>query len=129
MQEKSQVMRLSDSKSKIPLRTDPRGNVKLDDLAGSKTGTEISAEIRLGCAMSSTGINQGFHLKLPKPQRGGHFQHCMLGCFTALPLILHRWKLEGSQESRSNRRRETISLIAADKNHCSYQWSNSSSAK
>lgn len=50
-------MRLSDSKSKIPLRTGPRGNVKFDDLAGSKTGTEISAEIRLGCAMSSIGIN------------------------------------------------------------------------
>lgn len=25
-------MRLSDSNSKIPLRTDPRGNVKFDDL-------------------------------------------------------------------------------------------------
>lgn len=129
VQENSQDMRPSDSKSKIPLRTDPRGNVKSDDLAGSKTGTEISAEIRLACTMSSTGITHGFHSELPKPQRRRYFHHCMLGCFTVLPLILHRWKLEGSQDCCSNRRRETISSIATDQNRCSYQCSISSSAK
>lgn len=70
------------------------GSVMCDDLAGSQTGTKISAEIRLGCAMSSTGITQDFHPKSLKPQRGRHFHCCGLGCFTVLSLILHRWKLE-----------------------------------
>jgi len=31
-----------------------------DGLAGSQTGTNVRAEIRLGCAKSSSGITQDF---------------------------------------------------------------------
>lgn len=38
------------------------------DLTESQAGTDLSAEIRLGCAMSSTGTNQDFCPKSSKPQ-------------------------------------------------------------